>query len=584
MNRPTPLTSSTRSLASTTLDVPGSAAVPADPVPPGTQPRTRKPVPARRGGDGLGWLRLICAVALVLLVGLPLAALVLTGADARALQVFADPAVVQATANSLVSAGASAVLATAIGAALALVLERGNLPGASVLRWLVLLPFLIPPFIGAMAWMALLGANGPVNRLLLDLGLGPVQIFGGPGVIWLLTVHSYPMAYLVIAAALRGIPGNLEEAARISGAGTWRVLGRVNLPLLRPALLAAFVLSLVANLSDFGIPALIGLPERYTTLTTLVYRYLASSTTTNPLPAVSAIGMLLLVLALCAVLAQRRLPGTDTQLAAGARAARMDFGALRHLLASLVWTWILVVCLVPLAALAGQALLPAPGVALNWENLTLQNFTVALSSPGTLGGIRNSVLLAGGAAVACAVLGLLIALLLTRTSHRTNAALDVAATLPQALPGLVIAVGWLLIAPALGIFNTPWVILGAYVMAFIALVVQAVRAPLAAVSASLEDAAQSAGASRARALLDVSARLGLPAAATGAVVVFLTAVRELTISILLVAPGSQTLGVTIFNLQQAGDLNSASALALMVAVLGIVGLSLTALISNRRGT
>lgn len=566
-------------MASPTLaEHPAPAARAPEPAPnPGPPARRRRPRP----GDGLGWLRGAVLAALGLVVVFPLAALVATGARGEALEVFADPAVRQATGNSLVSAGASAVLATAIGAALAVLLERGNLPGQAWLRRLVLLPFLIPPFIGAMAWMALLGANGPVNQLLAGWGGPALDIFGAGGVIWLLTVHSYPMAYLVIAAALRAIPGNLEEAARIGGAGTLRVLGGVTLPLLRPGLLAAFVLSLVANLSDFGIPALIGLPERYTTLTTLVYRYLASATTTNPLPAVSAIGMLLLALALVAVLAQRRLPG-GTQLAAGTGAQRLDFGGARLPLSVAVWAWICVVCLVPLAALAAQALLPAPGVPLAWENLTLQNISGALSAPGTVAGVRNSVLLAGGAALICALLGLLVALLLTRARHRSNAVLDVAATLPQALPGLVIAVGWLLIAPILGIFNTPWVILGAYVMAFVALVVQAVRAPLAAVPASLEEAARSAGAGRARALLDVSARLALPAVATGAVVVFLTAVRELTISILLVAPGSQTLGVTIFNLQQAGDYNAASALALLVALAGIAGLSLTAAATARR--
>jgi len=389
------------------------------------------------------------------------------------------------------------------------------------------------------------------------------------------------VAYLVIAAALRRIPGNLEESARISGAGTARVLGTVTLPLLRPGLLAAFVLTLVANLSDFGIPALIGLPERYTTLTTLVYRYLASSTTSNPLPAVSAIGLVLLVLAVLTVLVQRALP-TGMQLGSGSAGMELELGRARIPVAALLWSWTAVICLVPLLALAGQALLPAPGVPLTIENLTLENIIRASTSPGAVSGIANSIMLAGSAAVCCTVLGLGIALLLTRGTHRSNGALDVAATLPQALPGLVVAVGWLLIAPMLGIFNTSWVILGAYVMAFMALVVQAVRAPLASVSSTLEEAARTAGATPLRALLDVTARLAVPAAVTGGVVVLLTAVRELTISILLVAPGSQTLGVAIFNLQQSGDYGGASALALLVALVGILGLSATAALANRR--
>lgn len=536
----------------------------------------------RSSGDGLVPLRTLVWVAMLFLVGLPLAALVFQGTRPEAAVVFGDPAVARAALNSVASAGGSALFATVLGALLAVVLERSNVPTKGILRWLVLLPFLIPPFIGAMAWMALLGANGPVNKALSGLGADArISIFGGWGVVFLLTVHSYPMAYLVIAAAMRRIPGNLEEAARISGAGTTRVLSTITLPLMRPGLLAAFVLTLVANLSDFGIPALIGLPERYTTLTTLVYRYLASSTTSNPLPAVSAIGLVLLVLAVLTVLAQRRLP-SGTQLGSGSAGMELELGRARVPLAALLWAFTAVICLMPLLALASQALLPAPGVPLTWENLTMENITRSVTSPGAVAGILNSLRLAGAAALCCTVLGLAVALLLTRAKHRSNALLDVAATLPQALPGLVIAVGWLLIAPMLGIFNTGWVILGAYVMAFLALVVQAVRAPLASVSSSLEEAARTAGASPMRAMFDVTARLAVPAAVTGGVVVLLTAVRELTISILLVAPGTQTLGVSIFNLQQAGDYGGASALALLVAVVGIIGLSATAALANRR--
>ena len=153
------------------------------------------------------------------------------------------------------------------------------------------------------------------------------------------------------------------------------------------------------------------------------------------------------------------------------------------------------------------------------------------------------------------------------------------ALLPQAIPGLVLAVGWLITAPGLGLFNTPWLILCAYVMAFLAMVVQAVNAPLRSTPLALEEAARLSGASRARALIDISWRLAAPAAVTGGVLVMLTAVRELTISVLLVAPGTQTIGVLIFNLQQAGAYNAASALSLIITIVGLAGLGLTA----RRG-
>ena len=133
----------------------------------------------------------------------------------------------------------------------------------------------------------------------------------------------------------------------------------------------------------------------------------------------------------------------------------------------------------------------------------------------------------------------------------------------------VIAVAWLVLAPALGLFNTPWLILAAYVTSFTALVVQAVAAPLSSTPTSAEEAARIGGATRVRALIDISCRMAAPAALSGAVIVAVTAVRELTLSVLLLSPGAQTLGVAIFSFQQAGAFSTAAAWSLIVAVLGL---------------
>ncbi|GAA2033123.1 iron ABC transporter permease [Yaniella flava] len=549
---------------------------------PSNAPRAGRSRTRFSGPDGLGVFRLTVIVGLIGVVIVPLIATVAMGTRADFGQLLADPAVHEATQNSLVSSAVSALAATGLGVVFAIIFERFTFPGQNLLRWFLLIPFLIPPFIGAMSWMALLGVNGPANQLLEQLGIDHTfSIFGGAGVIFLLTVHSYPVAYLVVSAAMRQVPGNLEEAARMSGGGSWTVLRTVTLPLIRPGMTAAFMLTFVSNLSDFGIPALIGLPERYTTLTTLVYRELSSPATTNPLPQVSSIAMVLMVVALVAILARRGRSGA-TQVIASASARQDHTGVFGYVAMGLTWLWVIVVSILPLFALATQALLPAPGLAFTPENITLDNITSAVTSPTAVTGIQNSVMLAGGAAVIATALGLAVALLLSRTTHPTNPSIDVIANLPQALPGLVIAVGWLLVAPALGIFNSPIVILLAYVMAFLALVVQQLRGPLATVSATLEEAATISGASRLRALIGITGRIVVPVVITGAMMVFLTAVRELTISILLVAPGSQTLGVAIFNLQQAGNYNAASALALLVAIVGIVGLSITAAVASKR--
>ena len=166
-------------------------------------------------------------------------------------------------------------------------------------------------------------------------------------------------------------------------------------------------------------------------------------------------------------------------------------------------------------------------------------------------------------------------MLVTRTRARSNTALSLVTLLPAALPGLIIGVGWVIMGRYTGIYNTRWVILAAYVCAFSAMVLQAVRAPLAKIPTAVEEAAQISGAGRLRAIWDTSGRMALPAVISGAVLVAVTAVRELTVSILLVAPGSTTIGVQLFNLQQSGNYNQASALALLFMIIGIAALAFT---------
>ena len=528
--------------------------------------------------DGVLGLRLALWLVCAGVVLLPLAVIVALGLSADRLQLLLQGDVLEAGRNSLVSALVSAAGAVAVGTALALLVERTDLRGRGALRLLALSPLLVPPFVGAIAWIGLAGPASTVNRAWTEATGGPLWVvYGGDGVVFLLVVHGFPVAYLVVAAALRRIPSDLEQAARTSGAGPWRTVRDVTLPLLRPAALSAFTLVAISNLADFGIPSIVGLPEGYVTLSTLVYRYLQSGTVDAPLEVVATIGMVLLALAVLGVLLDVVASRSRWELEASATAsAPVSLGRARALASTVTWVLVAGVTLLPLWALATQALLPAPGVPLTWDNLTLDSLTRALTAPTTVTGLQNSLWLSLLAGVVCAAVGLAIATLVTRTRSRDNGALRAVAMLPQAIPGLVIAVGWLVLAPRIGLFNTPWLILAAYVTAFVALVVQTVSAPLRATPLTAEEAARVAGASRLRAFVDVSARMALPAATTGGVLVVLTAVRELTISALLLSPGSQTLGVAIFNLQQAGAYNAASALSLLVTIVGLAGARLAA--------
>lgn len=531
--------------------------------------RARGSVRPRR--DGLTGVSLALWAACAFFVFLPLGAILVLAVGGSQFGMLLEGDVVEAATNSLVSAVASALLAVVIGAGFAILFDRTDLPGRRPLRLLALTPLLMPPFVGAIAWLGVAGPTSPVNLWWRETFGAPLwSIYGADGVIFLLTVHSYPLAMIIVAAALRRVPSDLEQAARIAGASPARALFAVTLPLLRPALLSSFLLIAVGNLADFGIPSIIGLPERFVTLATLVYRYLQSGTVDDPLAVVAAIGVVLLVLAIGALLLNMLIGRRGWELdASSAPPQVLALGRARAVTGIVVWALVLIVTVLPLLALLVQALLRAPGVPLVWENLTFDHLVRALTTQTALDGAKNSVMLAVLAAVICAVLGLGIGVLSTRTSLRGSRALGGAAMLPQAIPGIVIAVAWLIIAPRIGLFNTPWLILAAYVTSFTALVVQAVNAPLASTPSSAEEAARVSGAGRVRALFDISCRMALPAALSGAVIVAVTAVRELTLSVLLLSPGSQTLGVAIFSFQQAGAFSTAAAWSLIVAIVGI---------------
>lgn len=521
-------------------------------------------------------LSLTVAGAWLIAVGLfvvPLSLVISIALGGNQIPLLIEHGVVDALRNSLVTTLLSACLAVFAGLLVALLLDRTDIVGGRALRLLLLSPLLVPPFIGAIAWMQLFGPSQGINRI---LGREVWNIYGADGVTFLLAVHSFPMAYVIIVSALRSIPPELELAARIAGASPGQVFFSVTIPLLRPALIASFTLAAIANLADFGIPAILGSPARFETLATMIYRFMDSGTVDNPLQVVSTLGVGLLGLGCLAVIADIMVSRGATTSAHEIRAgSQLPLGKLRLPISIAAWIVGLGISIGPLMGLTYRALLPAPGVPFSLETVTMDNFSSALSNPRVVEGFANSLVLGVSAAVICGFLGWGIGLIITRTRLAGRTLLSAIVLLPMVLPGLIIGVAWLIFGRYTGMYNTLWVILAAYVCAFSGLVLQSVRAPLQSMPQSFEEAALISGAPPMRALISTSGALVIPAAISGGVLVAVTAMRELTVSVLLIAPGTTTLGVQVFNLQQAGNYNQASALSLLFLLVGVAALAAT---------
>jgi iron(III) transport system permease protein len=540
------------------------------------------------GGEGLSLAAVFIPVTL--LCGLPLAllfAIGLSGDGGLTLVPLADTlasrSVQRALWNSLESSVLSALVATVLGTALALAIGLTNLRAKGALVFLVLVPMMIPPHVTAIAWSQ---ALGPASPVLQWLSLAPAPgdahpVYSLRGLVALLALQHMPIVFLVVRAGLRAFPRELSDAARVSGARAPRLLMRITLPLLAPSLLAGFVLAFVSALGNFGINALIGIPARYTTLPVLIWRRLAGFGP-DVIGSVALIAIVLAVVTLVLValqtLVQRRL--RNALIGLPQQPLAVDLGRARLPAEMAVWAFLAVTLLLPAVSLVATSLVRTYGLPLAMDSFTLENYAEILFRQSvTLRAFANSTFAAAVAAVLIAALSVVLGYFLTqgRGMQRRLAGLAaMQADVAFAVPGLVMSIAFILMflrpLPLLGIglYGTLAIILIAYVAVFLSIGLKSVIAAYLQADASLDDAARVSGAGFLRRLVRIHAPLVAPAAASGAILVFLTSYNEVTVSALLWSAGNETIGTTIFNYEDGGYTTLAAAMSSVTVVATVV--------------
>ncbi|MGX1309014.1 iron(III) transport system permease protein [Amorphus suaedae] len=524
----------------------------------------------------------VCGVPLLLLfkVGLAPEGVPSLAPLVEALQ---SRSVLSALWNSLESSLLSAALATVVGTALALVIGLTNVRRKGPLVFLILLPMMIPPHVTAIAWIQALGPASPVLRW---IGLAPElgsthPIYSRGGLVSLLAIQHMPLVFLVVRASLRSFPRELSDAARICGSGAFRLLARITLPLLAPALVAGFSLAFVAALGNFGINALIGIPARYTTLPVLIWRRL-SSYGPDVLASVAVISVILAVVALAVgglqLLVQRRM--RSALVGPPQAPLAIDLGRGRLVAEAGLWAVVAATLVLPSVSLVATALVKTYGLPLSLATFTLDNFAeVLLRQEVTLRAFANSTGIATAAALLISLIAIGLGYFLSLRKGRARKVAGVLANqanIAFAVPGLVISIAFILAfirpVPGLGVslYGTLWIILIAYLAAFLAIGLNPVAAAYGQIDGSLDDAARVSGARFGRRLATIFTPLVAPAAASGAILVFLTAYNEVTVSALLWSAGHETIGTVIFNYEDGGYTTLAAAMAAITVVATIL--------------
>jgi iron(III) transport system permease protein len=476
--------------------------------------------------------------------------------------------------NSLLFAAASAAITLVMGGAIAWVIERTDAPGANLFHTLALLSFAIPGLLIAMAWIFVLSPNigwgNAVLRSLLSFGEAPLNIYSMPGMAWALSSHYFPLAYLVLAPALRVLDTRMEEAALIAGASQAQVLRRITLPLLRPAILSALLLLLVMGMASYEVPRLIGRPARIEVFTTEIQGAIISAP--PQFGVASALSLALLAICVVVVWFYRQVTANaDSFATITGQGYRPSMIRLGH------WRWPVALAIAVLFAIA----LGLPLLTLLWQSFfrnlaqpllsspvdaTLENYRFILSYPIFLAAVKTSVLLAVMAATAVAGLTFVMAWIAQRLLPRYAVLLDTLAFAPIAIPGVIVGAGILIayLMVPVGIYNTIWILLVAYVTLYLPYGMRFASSGIAQIHRELEEVAAVSGASLGQIFGRIMLPLLAPALLAGWIYVFVLAVRELGASIFLVGPGTHVLGTISLTMWEEGGSYGA------VAALGVV--------------
>lgn len=540
-----------------------------------------------RGTNGLAGRvtpALLAILAVAILAALPLGRLMVTalvgptGIDFGPLVArLMRSATQKAIFNTLDTSLFGALLALAIGAPFAFLVALTDMPLRRAQGFMLLLPLMIAPQVTALAYMQLLG---PSSALLGALGLAPAPgtanpLLGRGGIILLYGVQHAPIVFITLRAGLTALPRDYVEAARAAGARPWRVLLTVIMPLLRPYFVAALALAFVSGVGNFGIPALLGMPANYFTLATLIYQQLAGNGP-SVLPQVAMLSLVIAAIAIAGIALQSSGQSKAGFAIARGLPARFSLGRWRWPAAMAGFALIGVILVLPLLALVTTSLVPAYGVRLNLSTMTLDNYAeVLLRQASTTRAFFNSFYLSALAALILALCAVPIALGLRHLPPRVRTGLQGLVDLPYALPGIVLAIACILLflrpVPLIGsLYNTPWIILAAYLMRFAALALRPVDAALGQIPPQMTEAAAAAGAGGWRRLVTITLPLSAHAATAGALLVFMSAFNELTVSALLWSNRNETLGVILFSLDEAGLSAQASAIAVVTVLVVVI--------------
>jgi iron(III) transport system permease protein len=483
---------------------------------------------------------------------------------------------VEALINSLVVGFAVGVLGTVFGVPMAWAVSRTDMPGKGLVWAAILGTFIMPSYLGAVAWILLAGPNaGWLNRAWIAVtgaSAGPFNIYSMAGLVLVIACYSFPYMFVFTRAALDLISSEMEEAANTLGAGIVRTTVRITLPLVLPAILGAFIVEFLEAIALFGVPALIALPGRFQLMTTMLWQFFEFP---PKVEVAAAYAMPLLGITVLLFWLQRRITARKGYVAMTGK------GGERRIIRLGRWRWaLLAYCLfvtslsffLPMLVVLQAAFARAWGRGPSLDNVTLANLRFVLfDQPITQAATVHTFVYGGTAAVIALGLGLAIAYIVHRRLVPLGNALAYIAMAPFVIPGIVLAIGFYAAytRPPLALYGTAWILILAFATRFLPIAYANSDAAIRSINPELEDAVRILGGGRLLALRRVVGPLLKRGLAGAFILVFIPATRELSAAIFLYTTGTQVLSVLLFDKSDEGNFEILCSIGLILVVITV---------------
>ena len=496
--------------------------------------------------------------------------------------IFDDPDFRSALLNSVIVAAGMVLIALPLGAALAFLLTRTDLPGQRAIEVLVLVPVFVSPMVLAFGYVVALGPVGFYSLWAKDfVGDVPWNVYSLFSIAVIAGLTHVPHVYLYSSAALKSLGSDVEEAARVVGANPLQVALNVSLPMTMPALLYAAVLVFFLGFELFGLPLVLGDPEGHLVLATYLYK-LTNKLGTPSYHLMAAVAVCIVAVTFPLVLLQRWLLKTSGKYVSvkgkATRQKLLPLGGWKWVALALVALWLVFTIVVPISGIALRAFVEQWGEGIKLADvLTLANFRQVFDQSDQVRAIVNTFLigtLGGALAVACYTA---ICLAGHRQHGGVARALDYLVLIPRAVPGLLAGLAFLwifLFVPGLKeLRNTIFSVWLAYAVVWLAYGLRLISGALLQIGPELEESARTVGASPSRVIKDVTIPLIRVGLLASWLLVFMIFEREYSTGVYLLGQGTEVIGSMLVSLWGAGAIDQVAALSLINIGLVAAGLA-----------